>query len=218
MKIAVLGSTGQTGRLVIARALERGHDVIALARRPEQVQAPVPASGNLRVVRADVTQPGSVEAAVEGADVVVSALGITRTQDPAILVEGARQVVSVGPRVVWLTSLGMGATEGALGSLTGALLKRVLRHEWDAKEVSGRTVRASGGTTVHAGPLTDKPYQENGRLISAGDFRPRLVPPMAPRAGIAALMVAEAETPGFADSDTIALFDGGFSRGSGSDS
>lgn len=31
---------------------------------------------------------------------------------------------------------------------------------------------------------------------------------MAPRAGIAALMVAEAETPGFAGTDTVALFDG----------
>ncbi|MFI7355928.1 NAD(P)-dependent oxidoreductase [Streptomyces avidinii] len=205
MKIAVLGSTGQTGRLVIARALERGHDVIALARRPEQVGEP--AAGNLRVVRADVTEPGSVTAAVEGADVVVSALGITRRQDPAILVEGARQIVSAAPRVIWLTSLGMGATEGALGTLTGALLKRVLRHEWEAKDVSGRTVREAGGTTVHAGPLTDKPHQGNGRLIRTGDFTRRLIPPMAPRAGIAALMVAEAETPHFTDADTIALFE-----------
>lgn len=213
MKIAVLGSTGQTGRLVIARAVERGHDVIALARRPDQVA--MPTTGNLRVVRADVTEPGSIEAAVEGADVVVSALGITREQDPAILVEGARQVVSAAPRVVWLTSLGMGATEGALGSVTGALLKRVLRHEWNAKEISGRTIRAAGGTTVHAGPLTDKPHQGNGRLVRTGDFRRRLLPPTAPRAGIAALMVAEAETPHFADADTIALFESGFSRGSG---
>ncbi|MEU9798955.1 NAD(P)-binding oxidoreductase [Streptomyces sp. NPDC051000] len=204
MKIAVLGSTGQTGRLVIARALERGHDVTALARRPEQVE--VPTTGNLRVVRADVTVPGSVAAAVEGADVVVSALGITKKQDPSILVEGARQIASAAPHVIWLTSLGMGATEGALGSLGGALLKRALRHEWEAKDVSGRLVRDAGGTTVHAGPLTDKPQQDNGRLIRIEDFKPRMIPPTAPRAGIAALMVAEAETPHFADSDTIALF------------
>ncbi|WP_060905478.1 NAD(P)-dependent oxidoreductase [Streptomyces scabiei] len=203
MKIAVLGATGQTGRLVIARALERGHDVIALARRPEQVQAP--ASGNLRVVRADVTDPGSVTAAVEGADVVVSALGITKKQDPAILIEGARQIVSAAPRVIWLTSLGMGATEGAFGTVTGALLKRILRHEWDAKDVSGRAVRDAGGTAVHAGPLTNKPYQGNGRLVRAEEFRPRMIPPTAPRAAIASLMVAEAETPHFTDADTIAL-------------
>ncbi|MGW1996394.1 NAD(P)-dependent oxidoreductase [Embleya sp. NPDC001921] len=205
MKIAVLGSTGPTGRLVIARALERGHHVTALARRPEQLETP--ASGNLRVVRADVTDAGTVATAIEGADVVISALGITKKQDPAILIDGARQIASAAPRVVWLTSLGMGATEGALGPVTGALLKPILRHEWDAKAVAGRAVREAGGTTVHAGPLTNKPYQDNGRLLRATDFKPRTIPPMAPRAGIAALMVTEAETPHFADADTIALFD-----------
>ncbi|MFE9680758.1 NAD(P)-dependent oxidoreductase [Streptomyces sp. NPDC006285] len=205
MKIAVLGTTGQTGRLLTAHALERGHEVTALARRPEQVSAP--ASGNLRVVRADVSDPGSVAAAVEGADVVLSGLGVTRKQDSAILSEGARQIASAAPRVIWLTSLGMGATEGALGALNGVLLKRVLRHEWDAKGVAGRAVRDAGGTTVHAGPLTDKPYQGNGRLVRTGDFTPRRIPPMAPRAGIAALMVAEAESPGFTDTDTVAVFD-----------
>ncbi|MCY0944162.1 NAD(P)-dependent oxidoreductase [Streptomyces antarcticus] len=205
MKIAVLGSTGQTGRLVIARALERGHDVIALARRPERVDAP--AADNLWVVRADVTHPGSVTAAVEGADVVVSTLGIVKGQDPAILVQGAQQIASATPRVVFLTSLGMGATEGALGAFNGALLKRILRHEWDAKRDAGRAVRAAGGTTVHAGPLTNKPHQGDGRLMRAADFGPRLIPPMAPRAGIAALLVAEAEEPRFTDSDTIALFE-----------
>jgi len=206
MEIAVLGSTGQTGRLVMARALERGHDVIALARRPQDVQ--VPPSANLRVVQADVTDPDSVTTAVKGADVVVSALGITRGQDPATLIEGARRTASAAPRVIWLTSLGTGATEGALGSLNGALLKRVLRHEWDAKRVSGDIVRRAGGTTVHAGPLTGRPYRDNGRLVRAEAFGSRVIPPMSPRAGIAALMVAEAETPQFVDLDTIAVFDG----------
>ena len=211
MEIAVLGSTGQTGRLIIARALQRGHDVIALARRPERVETSVsvktPASGNLRVVRADVTDPGSVAEAVSGVEVVLSGLGVSKDQDPEILVEGAHQIVSAAARVIWLTSLGMGATEGALGAFNGALLKRILRHEWDAKAVSGSIVRDAGGTTVHAGPLTNKPYQGNGRLVRAEGFKPRMIPPKASREGIAALMVAEAETPHFADADTIALFD-----------
>jgi hypothetical protein len=205
VKIAVLGSTGRTGRLVVARALERGHDVMALARTPEQGRAP--ASGKLRVVRADVTDPGSAAAAVAGADVVVSGLGVTRRQDPSVLVDGARQIASAGPRVIWLTSLGMGATTGALGAVNGALLRRVLRHEWEAKGVAGRAVREAGGTTVHAGPLTDGPYRGDGSLVGAAGFKPRWVPPRAPRAGIAALMVAEAETPRFADTDTVALFE-----------
>ncbi|WP_086819651.1 NAD(P)-dependent oxidoreductase [Allokutzneria sp. NRRL B-24872] len=202
MKIAVLGATGRTGRLVVARALERGHEVVALARNPADVEP----SDRLRVVQADVAEPGSAAAAVEGVDVVLSGLGVTRKQEPAILVEGARELASAAPRVIWLTSLGMGSTEGALGAVTGALLKRLLRHEWAAKGVADRVLRDAGGTTVHAGPLTDKAYQGNGFLLHTKDFKPRALPPTAPRAGIAALMVTEAETPRFADADTIALF------------
>ncbi|MEV8372236.1 NAD(P)-binding oxidoreductase [Kribbella sp. NPDC056861] len=202
MKIAVLGSTGQTGRLLVTRALDRGHEVIALARRPDQV----PSATNLQILRADVSDPGSIAAAVEGADVVLSGLGITKKQDPAILIDGARQLAAAAPRVIWLSSLGMGATVGAFGPFTGALLHRVLHHEWDAKDLAGRAIRDAGGTTVYAGRLTDKPYQDNGRLIQATTFEPRMMPPTAPRAGIAALMIAEAEDPQYADSDTIALF------------
>ncbi|GAA1559723.1 NAD(P)-binding oxidoreductase [Kribbella lupini] len=203
MKIAILGATGRTGRLLVARALNRGHEVIALARRPDQIIA----SSNLRVLRADVSEPGSVAAAVGDSDIVLSGLGIAKKQDPAVLIDGARQLAAAGPRVIWLTSLGMGATEGALGPLTGALLKQALRHEWSAKDLAGQAIRDAGGTTVYAGPLTGRPYQENGRLIEATTYRPRAFPPLAPRAGIAALMITEAETPQFADADTIALFD-----------
>ncbi|WAU83126.1 hypothetical protein O1Q96_27635 [Streptomyces sp. Qhu-G9] len=75
-----------------------------------------------------------------------------------------------------------------------------------AHELQGCRVGGSG-TSVHAGPLTNKPYQGDGSLIRAEEFKPRMMPPMAPRAGIAALMVAEAEAPRFADTDTIALFE-----------
>ncbi|MFJ4919944.1 NAD(P)-dependent oxidoreductase [Streptomyces sp. NPDC088725] len=204
MKIAVLGSTGQTGRLLVTQALARGHEVIALARTPARLSDL--ATGALRVVRADTNEPSTVLAALEGADVVVSGLGITKKQDPSVLVDGARLLASAAPRVVWLSSLGLGATEGALGKVNGALLKRVLRHEWDAKGVAGRAVNSAGGTVVYAGPLTNKPYEGGGRLVSAGTFKPRMMPPMAPRAGVATLMLNEAEDARFAGEDVITLF------------
>ncbi|WP_328912650.1 MULTISPECIES: NAD(P)-dependent oxidoreductase [unclassified Streptomyces] len=205
MKIAVLGSTGQTGRLLVAQALARGHEVTALARTPDRLTG---LTGDaLRTVRADVAEPSTVLAAVEGADVVVSGLGITKKQDPSVLVEGARLIASAAPRVIWLSSLGMGETQGALGRVNGALLKRLLRHEWDAKGVSGEAVRAAGGTVVYAGPLTNRPYAGGGRLVPAGEFAPRLIPPAAPRAGVAALMLGEAEEPWIGAAAAVALFD-----------
>ncbi|WP_405015136.1 NAD(P)-dependent oxidoreductase [Kitasatospora sp. NBC_01539] len=204
MKIAVLGSTGRTGRLLVTQALGRGHQVTAVARTPDRLADL--AADNLRTVRADVGDPATVLAAVDGADVVISALGITRSQDPRVLGDGAALVAGAAPRVVWLGSLGLGATTGALGSLNGLLLKRLLRHEWDAKAVADRAVLDAGGTLVHAGPLTDRPYRGRGTLVPAQGLKPRLVPPTAPRAGIAALMLDEAEHPRHPASTAVALF------------
>jgi uncharacterized protein len=37
MQIAVIGAAGRTGRLVVQQALERGHQVLALARQPDAI-------------------------------------------------------------------------------------------------------------------------------------------------------------------------------------
>jgi putative NADH-flavin reductase len=73
MRIAVFGATGGTGMQVVAQALDRGHDVVALARRPDAIGIENP---RLRVVAGDVLISGAAEAVVDGADAVVSALGI----------------------------------------------------------------------------------------------------------------------------------------------
>jgi hypothetical protein len=200
VKIAVLGATGQTGRLVVDQAVERGHEVFALVRRP----AAAPWSGGVHVVQADVTVPSSVLAAVADVDVVISALGVVKGQDPRILSDGAAVVASSGKRVVWLGALGAGATTGKLGGLNDWLLRKVLS-DWEAKGLADKAVLAAGGTVVASGVLTNRPYRGDGRLVSASGFR-RSLPPLSPRAGIAALMVAEAEHPVFVGEVGIALF------------
>ena len=40
MRLLVLGATGRTGRLVVAEALRRGHDVVALVRDPAAARLP----------------------------------------------------------------------------------------------------------------------------------------------------------------------------------
>lgn len=61
MKILVLGATGGTGRQLVAKALEKGHEVTAFARNPEGIALK---HERLRAVRGDVTQPESIAAAV----------------------------------------------------------------------------------------------------------------------------------------------------------
>jgi NAD(P)H dehydrogenase (quinone) len=58
--IAVLGATGTVGRHVCALLADRPVEARALARRPQDADVPLPA------VRADLTDPGSVRAALDG--------------------------------------------------------------------------------------------------------------------------------------------------------
>jgi uncharacterized protein YbjT (DUF2867 family) len=73
MKILVIGSTGPQGREFVAQALAAGHAVCAFARNLAALQ---PAPG-LEVVRGDVFDPRSLDAAARGQDAAVSMLGVS---------------------------------------------------------------------------------------------------------------------------------------------
>jgi uncharacterized protein YbjT (DUF2867 family) len=72
MKIAVFGATGGTGKRVVEQALASGHEVIAVARRPEAIAAK---HDKLRVSAGDVLDAASVAAAIDGAEAVISTFG-----------------------------------------------------------------------------------------------------------------------------------------------
>ena len=72
MKIVIWGATGLTGRELLNQALEGGHQVKAAVRNPDMIEAE---HANLTVVRGDVLNPQSVEDAVAGGEVIISAVG-----------------------------------------------------------------------------------------------------------------------------------------------
>ena len=79
MKLVIFGANGQTGRLATAIALNAGHDVVAVTRRPDEFPLAAP---RLTVAEADVRVPAAVGPLVVGVDAVVSTLGVTFTRDP----------------------------------------------------------------------------------------------------------------------------------------
>lgn len=100
MKVTVFGATGGTGKHVVDQALAAGHEVTAVARNPEDVPGD---RAGLTVVRGDVLDPGSVEAAIAGADAIVSVLGVADRRQPTHLYsEGVgnmlRAMKADGPR------------------------------------------------------------------------------------------------------------------------
>jgi putative NADH-flavin reductase len=91
MKIVVFGATGGTGKNVVERALEAGHEVVAVARKPEAV----PAKDHLVVKQGDVLDTASAAAAIAGADAVICAIGPASNGNPGTLIsEGTKNIVA----------------------------------------------------------------------------------------------------------------------------
>jgi putative NADH-flavin reductase len=80
MKIAVIGANGHTGRIVVRDALASGHQVTAVARASSELWDPD--DEHLTHARADVHDPDALTRALDGANAVVSALGIGNSRAP----------------------------------------------------------------------------------------------------------------------------------------
>jgi uncharacterized protein YbjT (DUF2867 family) len=118
MRVLIVGATGGTGRQLVSQALERGHDVTALARNPAALDVAHP---RLRIVAGNVLDPASLDEAMRGQGAVVCALGHKKFFPPnRILSQGTQNVVrameahGVG-RLVCETALGLGNTAGRMG-------------------------------------------------------------------------------------------------------
>lgn len=116
--IALIGATGRLGAHILQAALARGHRVQALARNPEAMLLAEPGG---QVFPGDVRDEAAVTACVAGADVIVSALGTRRGQEPyTVLAEGMANLVAAAqrcgvPRILAVASAGLlDAPEGGL--------------------------------------------------------------------------------------------------------
>jgi dihydroflavonol-4-reductase len=101
-KVFITGATGFVGRAILARLLEEGREVVALARSPESAQR-LGELGATAVV-GDVLDEESLEAAMAGCETVFHAAGLNAfcLADPSPLfrvnVDGSRNVVRAAAR------------------------------------------------------------------------------------------------------------------------
>jgi uncharacterized protein YbjT (DUF2867 family) len=79
MRIVIFGANGQTGRLLTRRVLDGGHTAVAVTRNPEGFPFADP---QLEVAGADVRDAPSVVDVVDGADAVLSTLGVPFSMRP----------------------------------------------------------------------------------------------------------------------------------------
>ncbi len=103
MKILLLGATGRTGRLVLQKALEKGHQVSCIARNATRI----PEQEGLTIFEGNAGTKSSLEEAISGCDAVINVLNISRTSDfpwsrlrtpPTYLSDVMRLLVSVAAK------------------------------------------------------------------------------------------------------------------------
>lgn len=186
VKVLVFGSTGRTGRHLVAQTLEQGHDVTAFARDPSKLDL---RHDKLRLVRGDVLDLASVESAVQGQDAVLSALGAGPGQPKTVFSDGMGTILRMMetrgvPRIVCVSAAGV-LNENA-GSFVGnallGLFRLVLKgvyegHRWQLEAIRHSSLEwvAVRPVLLTNGPRTGK-YRvrlegipEKGYWISRAD-------------------------------------------------
>ncbi len=172
VRLVVFGASGPTGRLVVTRALERGHQVTAVARHLDALTE----SERLTLRPADVRDPLAIRAIVPGHDAAVSVIGTPARSPGNLYSTAARSIVAAleaeeVPRFVGVSSGGVRPDDRGLPlwfRLAIPLFLRKLYHDMVEME---RIVRASSldWTLVRSAYLTDKPARGRFRVVDGAN-------------------------------------------------
>jgi putative NADH-flavin reductase len=193
-----VGATGGTGRQLVSHALERGFAVTALVRDPAKLPVEHP---RLTVVRGDVLDPASVDAAMRGQEAVISALGHKRYFSPTrILSEGTRNILRAMEahgvtRFVCETSLGIGDSAFRMGLYYTLFTIPVILpfYYWDKTRQERAIARSkTEWVIVRPGRLTNGAKRGRYRHdVHVGDY---FWTPRISRADVASFMLDQLET------------------------
>ncbi len=163
MRIAVFGSTGGNGRLILDEAMRRGHEVTAFARRGGAL---VGVAGLAGVVEGDGRNRADVEKAVAGQQVVI--MTVSGRGEPGVAADIARAVITAMAahgvfRLVTTSSYGMVATRPYV---LAPLVRRAFRTAFADQDAADQVIQASDldWTILRATRLTPGPASHPARL------------------------------------------------------
>lgn len=171
-KILVLGATGGTGRLIVAQALARGHDVAVLVRSAEKAKD----FQGVTVIVGDARDEQALGRAVKGRDAVVSALGssVSPFREVTLFSTATKGLVAAMKaegvhRLIAITGIGAGDSVGHGGFLYDRLIFPLLLEKVYAdKNRQEALIRDSGLDWVLVRPaiLSNKPGRGNVRALT----------------------------------------------------
>ncbi len=194
MKLAIIGASRGIGRKVVDEALERGHQVRAMARSASKME--IVADG-FEAMDGDATNGVDVFNAIDGCDAVILTLGVPRdlrvlksttlfSDATRVLIE---QMEKAGiKRLLTVTGFGAGDSAEKLSTPERLTQKAFLGRAYDDKDIQEQLIRDSDLDWTIARPgilshnrksgqykvLTEKSEWRNG-LISRADVADFLV-------------------------------------------
>jgi putative NADH-flavin reductase len=196
MKLAIFGGTGKTGQHLVTKALDDGHEVVALARTPSKFSIQ---NDQLHIVQGGILDRSAVEQVVQGVDAVISVLGPSGNSEEFTISKGMDNILAgmqthgVQRLVI---SAGAGVRDpqdkpGLIDKIASIALNVISRKAVaDMKQVVEK-VRTSDRdwTVVRVPMLTDEPAQGSLKVGYVGDITPRLS-----REDMAAFMLKQVKT------------------------
>ncbi len=169
MHIALFGSTGRTGQILLADALDAGHTVTAVVRDPSRVGMQSPA---LSTLSGDLQDPVLVGQAIQGVDAVVSVLGPAQNKPVYEISAATANILAVMQRsgvrrLIMTVGAGVhdpGDVPGAFDRFMGVLVQLMAGYVYEDMRRSADLVRSSSldWTIVRVPTLTDAP--RSGRI------------------------------------------------------
>ena len=204
MKLTIFAATGGIGRQLLEQAIAAGHDVTAVVRNPDKL------TQDVHTVIADLAaaDPAVLDAAVVGADAVLSGLGPRSKSDIGIVSHGIRAIMAAMRatgvrRIVAVSAAPVGTVASParqyppkhdpgdgflMRHLFSRLAKTVFGKGYADLAVMEDILRDSGldWTAIRPPRLTDKPLTASYRTAYGQNLRGGL---SVPRADVAHLML-----------------------------
>lgn len=211
MKLTIFAASGGIGRQVLEQAVAAGHDVTAVVRDPTRLP-----STRARVITADLAlaDPAALQAAVDGADAVLSGLGPRSKADVGVVGQGTRAIIAAmgaaGVRRIVVVSAAPIGTVPSPGRpeppkydpgdgflirhLADPILKLALRENYAdlAQMEDGLRGSSLDWTAVRPPRLTDKPVTGTYRTACDRNLRHGL---FISRADVAHCMIRVIDQP-----------------------
>jgi putative NADH-flavin reductase len=164
MKIALIGATGFVGSHILKEALDRGHQVTALVRHPEEV----PAHGLVRAKKVDVYSVDELASLLSGHEAVISAFSADKGTPDMYqrMVDGAENIIAATKKAAVTRLL----VVGGAGTLEVAPGRRILDEpdfpeEWRA----GASGTAEFLSRLKEEPDLDWTFLSPAKVIQPGE-------------------------------------------------